>query len=194
MSDQIVARPPHRSRAGRTRPRCSSSGTCCSTTTSRARFSTRSTPTTKCLRSSSGLRGAAWPAAAAGNRSIPRSGLRDRTPRCHTRLDRIQVGARQVAIGAPSGSPPGVGHPPPAERTGSLPALATHGPCGKLTRSAGAMARDGGRMSEAIDPTLFRETLGHYPTGVAVVTAVAKDGNPAGMVVGRSPPSPWTHR
>ena len=39
-------------------------------------------------------------------------------------------------------------------------------------------------MSEAIDPTLFRETLGHYPTGVAVVTAVAEDGNPAGMVVG----------
>lgn len=39
-------------------------------------------------------------------------------------------------------------------------------------------------MSEAIDPTLFRETLGHYPTGVAVVTAVAGDGNPAGMVVG----------
>jgi flavin reductase (DIM6/NTAB) family NADH-FMN oxidoreductase RutF len=39
-------------------------------------------------------------------------------------------------------------------------------------------------MSEAIDPTLFRETLGHYPTGVAVVTAVAGDGKPAGMVVG----------
>ena len=36
----------------------------------------------------------------------------------------------------------------------------------------------------AIDPALFRETLGHYPTGVAVVTAVAEDGQPAGMVVG----------
>lgn len=35
-----------------------------------------------------------------------------------------------------------------------------------------------------IDPVLFRETLGHYPTGVAVVTAIAEDGNPAGMVVG----------
>ena len=35
-----------------------------------------------------------------------------------------------------------------------------------------------------IDPALFRETLGHYPTGVAVVTAMAEDGRPAGMVVG----------
>jgi flavin reductase (DIM6/NTAB) family NADH-FMN oxidoreductase RutF len=35
-----------------------------------------------------------------------------------------------------------------------------------------------------IDPGLFRETLGHYPTGVAVVTAIAPDGNPVGMVVG----------
>ncbi len=39
-------------------------------------------------------------------------------------------------------------------------------------------------MSKTIDPTLFRETLGHYPTGVAVVTAIAGDGRPAGMVVG----------
>lgn len=39
-------------------------------------------------------------------------------------------------------------------------------------------------MSKAIDPALFRETLGHYPTGVAVVTAIAGDGNPVGMVVG----------
>jgi flavin reductase (DIM6/NTAB) family NADH-FMN oxidoreductase RutF len=39
-------------------------------------------------------------------------------------------------------------------------------------------------MSKAIDPALFRETLGHYPTGVAVVTAVAEDGQPVGMVVG----------
>src|SRR3954452_17888967 len=43
---------------------------------------------------------------------------------------------------------------------------------------------DGGRMSKAIDPALLRETMGHYPTGVAVVTALAEDGNPAGMVVG----------
>lgn len=37
---------------------------------------------------------------------------------------------------------------------------------------------------KAIDPALFRETLGHYPTGVAVVTAVTDDGDPVGMVVG----------
>ncbi len=34
---------------------------------------------------------------------------------------------------------------------------------------------------KAIDPALFRETLGHYPTGVAVVTAVTDDGDPVGM-------------
>lgn len=39
-------------------------------------------------------------------------------------------------------------------------------------------------MSQAIDAALFRETLGHYPTGVAVVTAVGEDGSPDGMVVG----------
>ncbi|HEY0934330.1 MAG TPA: flavin reductase family protein [Trebonia sp.] len=39
-------------------------------------------------------------------------------------------------------------------------------------------------MSNAIDPARFRETLGHYPTGVAVVTAVAEDGTPVGLVVG----------
>src|ERR1700712_2135934 len=42
----------------------------------------------------------------------------------------------------------------------------------------------GGCMTTVIDPASFRETLGHYPTGVAVVTAIAEDGNPAGMVVG----------
>lgn len=39
-------------------------------------------------------------------------------------------------------------------------------------------------MSVDIDPVLFRETLGNYPTGVAVVTAMLDDGRPAGMVVG----------
>jgi flavin reductase (DIM6/NTAB) family NADH-FMN oxidoreductase RutF len=39
-------------------------------------------------------------------------------------------------------------------------------------------------MSRPIDATRFRETLGHYPTGVAVVTAVTGDGTPDGMVVG----------
>ena len=35
-----------------------------------------------------------------------------------------------------------------------------------------------------IDAALLRETLGHYPTGVAVVTAISDDAKPAGMVVG----------
>lgn len=39
-------------------------------------------------------------------------------------------------------------------------------------------------MSHDIDPALFRETLGHYPTGVAVVTGVMDGGGPVGMVVG----------
>lgn len=39
-------------------------------------------------------------------------------------------------------------------------------------------------MSKDIDRALFRETLGHYPTGVAVVTAIADDGAPVGMIVG----------
>ncbi|MGN5734739.1 flavin reductase family protein [Arthrobacter psychrochitiniphilus] len=39
-------------------------------------------------------------------------------------------------------------------------------------------------MTQEIDPGLFRETLGQYPTGVAVVTATADDGSPVGMVVG----------
>jgi len=38
--------------------------------------------------------------------------------------------------------------------------------------------------THAIDPALFRETLGHFPTGVVVVTAVDEAGAPAGMVVG----------
>ncbi|RFA18827.1 flavin reductase family protein [Subtercola boreus] len=39
-------------------------------------------------------------------------------------------------------------------------------------------------MSTTIDQALFRETLGNYPTGVAVVTATLAGGNPVGMVVG----------
>lgn len=38
-------------------------------------------------------------------------------------------------------------------------------------------------LQNVIDPTHFRETLGHFPTGVVVVTAVV-DGEPLGMVVG----------
>ena len=40
-------------------------------------------------------------------------------------------------------------------------------------------------MSEAtIDPAHFRQVLGAYPTGVAVITAMDADGAPAGMIVG----------
>ena len=35
-----------------------------------------------------------------------------------------------------------------------------------------------------IDPTVFRQVLGNYPTGVAVVTSADENGNPVGMVVG----------
>ena len=43
---------------------------------------------------------------------------------------------------------------------------------------------DGAVISKAIDAAQFRETLGHYPTGVAVVTVVSEGGDPDGMVVG----------
>ncbi|MDO5498283.1 MAG: flavin reductase family protein [Propionibacteriaceae bacterium] len=36
----------------------------------------------------------------------------------------------------------------------------------------------------AIDPQLYRETLGHYPTGVVLVTATGADGVPLGLVIG----------
>lgn len=35
-----------------------------------------------------------------------------------------------------------------------------------------------------VDPTWYREVMGHYPTGVVVVTGTASDGQPVGMVVG----------
>jgi 3-hydroxy-9,10-secoandrosta-1,3,5(10)-triene-9,17-dione monooxygenase reductase component len=47
------------------------------------------------------------------------------------------------------------------------------GPCGK--------ARAGGDL---IDGVRFRQVLGHYPTGVCIVTAMEKNGVAAGMVVG----------
>lgn len=40
------------------------------------------------------------------------------------------------------------------------------------------------QLQNPIDPARFRETLGHYPTGVAVITAIDADGQPVGMVVG----------
>jgi flavin reductase (DIM6/NTAB) family NADH-FMN oxidoreductase RutF len=36
----------------------------------------------------------------------------------------------------------------------------------------------------SIDPQIFRQVLGGYPTGVAVITALDEDEQPAGMVVG----------
>jgi len=38
--------------------------------------------------------------------------------------------------------------------------------------------------AETLDPARFREVLGQYPTGVAVVTGLSKDGEPLGMTVG----------
>lgn len=35
-----------------------------------------------------------------------------------------------------------------------------------------------------IDQGLFREVLGHYPTGVVLVTGIGSDGEPVGMIVG----------
>ena len=36
----------------------------------------------------------------------------------------------------------------------------------------------------SIDPAIFRQVLGSYPTGVSVITALDPQGKPAGMVVG----------
>ena len=43
---------------------------------------------------------------------------------------------------------------------------------------------DNAAMARAHDPQRFRRILGHYPTGVTVVTAIGDDGTPEGMVVG----------
>ncbi|WP_403022367.1 flavin reductase [Salinibacterium sp. GXW1014] len=37
---------------------------------------------------------------------------------------------------------------------------------------------------QPIDPARFRQVLGHYPTGVVVITAIRPDGEPLGMTVG----------
>lgn len=42
----------------------------------------------------------------------------------------------------------------------------------------------GAAVNNAIEGQFFRQILGHYPTGVCVVTAVEPDGTSAGMVVG----------
>lgn len=48
-----------------------------------------------------------------------------------------------------------------------------------MTGSAG-----GGAATSGVDPQRFREVLGCYPTGVAIVSAIGPDGGPVGMVVG----------
>jgi flavin reductase (DIM6/NTAB) family NADH-FMN oxidoreductase RutF len=45
----------------------------------------------------------------------------------------------------------------------------------------GAMATD---PASDIDGATFRRVLGHYPTGVCVVTAIAADGAPVGLAIG----------
>jgi 3-hydroxy-9,10-secoandrosta-1,3,5(10)-triene-9,17-dione monooxygenase reductase component len=40
------------------------------------------------------------------------------------------------------------------------------------------------KIEEPIDGATFRRVLGHYPTGVCVVTAIEPNGKPAAMVVG----------
>jgi 3-hydroxy-9,10-secoandrosta-1,3,5(10)-triene-9,17-dione monooxygenase reductase component len=39
-------------------------------------------------------------------------------------------------------------------------------------------------MSIVTDPKTFRRVLGHFPTGVCVITAMQADGRPVGMAVG----------
>lgn len=38
--------------------------------------------------------------------------------------------------------------------------------------------------SRSMDPRMFRDVLGHFPTGVVAITAMSADGEPVGMVVG----------
>ena len=35
-----------------------------------------------------------------------------------------------------------------------------------------------------IEPTRFRQVLGHFPTGVTIITGVGSDGQPAGITIG----------
>ncbi len=44
--------------------------------------------------------------------------------------------------------------------------------------------RLGARVSDSIDAATFREVLGHFPTGVVVITGITPDGSPLGMTVG----------
>ncbi len=52
------------------------------------------------------------------------------------------------------------------------------------TTPSGPTGPDTTAAPAPFDAALFRETLGHYPTGVVVVTAIDDTGAPVGMVVG----------
>lgn len=39
-------------------------------------------------------------------------------------------------------------------------------------------------LDNRTDPAVFRRVLGHYPTGVCLITAIGDDGVPVGLVVG----------
>lgn len=43
---------------------------------------------------------------------------------------------------------------------------------------------EGSVPMSALDGAAFRAVLGHYPTGVALVTAISPEGRPIGMIVG----------
>ncbi|MGY4983698.1 flavin reductase family protein [Streptomyces sp. 900105755] len=51
-----------------------------------------------------------------------------------------------------------------------------------MNRQTPAVTAPGGGPAD--DPGRFRHVLGHYPTGVTVVTAKEPDGTPVGMVIG----------
>ncbi len=43
---------------------------------------------------------------------------------------------------------------------------------------------NGEKRTAMSDPLMFRNVLGHFPTGVVLITGVADDGEPVGMIVG----------
>jgi flavin reductase (DIM6/NTAB) family NADH-FMN oxidoreductase RutF len=57
-------------------------------------------------------------------------------------------------------------------------------PDGAPQRQASTPAREPKRLKASFDAGVFRRVLGHYPTGVCVMTALEPDGRPVGMAVG----------
>ncbi len=56
--------------------------------------------------------------------------------------------------------------------------------CRAMRRGAGTAARESRVARRHIDELEYRAVLSSYPTGVAVITAIGRDGEPAGMAVG----------